>query len=314
MPKRQLFKVWHIFQKVFPAVDFDHICEQTHLMTHRFFKEAEVFLDGALGDTRLSHPEGVAVHPDGSIWCGGDRGEVYRIAPDGSSFEVVASTGGFSLGMVFDRNLNLYICDLGQASVYRLETKSGTLTRFSNPSLGMKVPNYPVIDFDRNRLLVSDSHAPKVPGPGVWEIDLESGDGKLWCDEDFDFANGLAFTPDKSALLVVESWGRAISRVEILEDGSAGKKSRVISGMRAIPDGLAYDDFGNLFIACYEPSCVMVMDTDGNLETLIEDPDAHLLCHPTNIAFRGAELFTANLGRWHVTRILTSTHGRILNS
>jgi hypothetical protein len=27
----------------------------------------------------LDHPECVAVHPDGSVWCGGEAGQIYRI-------------------------------------------------------------------------------------------------------------------------------------------------------------------------------------------------------------------------------------------
>jgi gluconolactonase len=41
-----------------------------------------VLCDGTVTEPRLDHPEGVAVHPDdGSIWCGGERGQIYRIEP-----------------------------------------------------------------------------------------------------------------------------------------------------------------------------------------------------------------------------------------
>ena len=32
-------------------------------------------------------------------------------------------------------------------------------------------------------------------------------------------------------------------------------------------------------------------------------PEAHTLAHPTNIAFSGDTLYTANLGRWHIAAI-----------
>ena len=51
---------------------------------------AKVFYDGLLTEPRLDHPEGLAVHRDGSIWCGGERGQIYRIEPDGSSMEQIA--------------------------------------------------------------------------------------------------------------------------------------------------------------------------------------------------------------------------------
>ena len=55
---------------------------------------ARIFYDG-IADHSFRNPEGIAVGPDGSIWCGTSTGWVYRIAPDGSSAEQVASTGGF---------------------------------------------------------------------------------------------------------------------------------------------------------------------------------------------------------------------------
>ena len=54
-----------------------------------------VFIDGTLSDPQLDHPEGLAVHPDGSIWCGGERGQIFRVEPDGGGMTQVASTDGF---------------------------------------------------------------------------------------------------------------------------------------------------------------------------------------------------------------------------
>ena len=36
---------------------------------------------------------------------------------------------------------------------------------------------------------------------------------------------------------------------------------------------------------------------------MIEDKAATIIAHPTNIAFKGDKLYTANLGRWHITEI-----------
>ena len=48
---------------------------------------------------------------------------------------------------------------------------------------------------------------------------------------------------------------------------------------------------------------------DGKVECLIRDEEAHLFCHLTNAAFRDNVLFTANLGRWHITAIQTAAQG-----
>jgi gluconolactonase len=38
--------------------------------------DIEIFADG------LDHPECVAVHPDGSVWAGGEAGQIYKVSPD----------------------------------------------------------------------------------------------------------------------------------------------------------------------------------------------------------------------------------------
>ena len=88
---------------------------------------------------------------------------------------------------------------------------------------------------------------------------------------------------------------------------AAGGKSVAID-LPGLPDGIAFDRRGYLFCGCYEPSRVLRISPDGRtVEVYIEDPTAHLFAHPTNIAFDGTALYTANLGRWHITRIESDT-------
>ena len=262
-----------------------------------------VLFDGAVTDPQLDHPEGVAIHPDGSIWCGGERGQIYRLPPDGSSIEEVGSTGGFCLGMAFAPNGDLFVCDLKHAAVFRLDGAAGTVERFADgiPGRPFGIPNYPAFDAG-GRLYVSDSHAFGVPGPGVFRFDPE-GSGDLWYGEDVTFANGLALAPDGTALYVAETFGHAVFRLPILEDGSAGVREEVASFDVALPDGLAFGVDGNLYVGCYEPSMVLRVTPDGTVDVLFHDVTAHLLAHPTNLAFAGTTLITTNLGRWHLTAI-----------
>lgn len=270
---------------------------------------ARVFYDGLLTEPRLDHPEGLAVHRDGSIWCGGEHGQIYRIEPDGRSMEQIASSDGFSQGMAFDKEDNLYFCDLKHAGVMRLDTKSGALEKFASGAGGreISIANYPAFDVE-GRLYISDSHAFKEPGPGIFRFSPD-GSGELWHDEPVDFANGLALSPDGHHLYVAETFGNAIFRIPIEEDGSAGMREEIASLPGVLPDGLAFDKAGNLYVACYEPSQVLRVSPDGKVERLIGDEEAHIFCHPTNLAFRGTTLLTTNLGRWHITAIDTEAEG-----
>ncbi len=267
---------------------------------------AAVFFDGVFSEPRLQHPEGVAIGPDGWVWCGSENGQILRIAPDASRIEEVARVGGFTLGLAFDSDRALFFCDNKDAAVYRLDLASRTVRRFSPP--GIRIPNYPVVDAARNALYVSDSHHFSEPGPGVWRYDLTTAEGGLWFGESMVFANGMALAPAGDALFVCETFARKVTRIAIEADGSAGAATTFAGDLPGLPDGIAFDGKGALFVGCYEPSRILRISPNGKESGVyIEDPTAHLFAHPTNIAFRGADLFTANLGRWHITRIATDT-------
>jgi sugar lactone lactonase YvrE len=271
---------------------------------------ASVFFDGTITDPQLDHPEGLAVHPDGSIWCGGERGQIYRLDAEGRSLVEVASTGGFCLGMAFDAaSEHLYVCDLKHAAVFRLEIATGRLERFADgtPGGAIRIPNYPAFGPD-GALFVSDSYAFGEPGPGVWRIDAD-GRGELWYDRPVVFANGLAFDASGRFVYVAETFAEAVFRIAVRDDGSAGERAEVAALPGWLPDGLAFDAEGNLYVGCYEPSQVVRIDRSGAVDVLYRDVTAHTLAHPTNVAFRGTTLFTANLGRWHVTRIEVGVEG-----
>jgi gluconolactonase len=275
------------------------------------FARSTVFFDGIFSEPRLNHPEGLAIDGDGNVWCGGEEGEIYRIAADGSRIELMASTGGFTLGLAFDRRGRLYTCDLKHAAVFRFDPASGSLDRFATGDGGarLRVPNVPVVDVQRNCLYVSDSYHFQEAGPGVWRFDLDSGGGGLWYDRPLRFANGMALSADRHSLYVAETFARRVVRIPIGADGAAGDARVFVGDIPALPDGVAFDAEGRLYIACYEPSRIYRAEQDGRLDLLIDDPEAHMLCHPTNCAFRGTDLFNSNLGRWHITRTDVGAEG-----
>jgi sugar lactone lactonase YvrE len=268
-----------------------------------------VLVDGALTEPRLSHPEGVAVDADGTIWCGGELGQIYRISADGGQREVVASTGGFCLGMAFDTHGDLFVCDQKHAAVFKLDTSSGALSLFADgvPGHRFQTPNFPAFHTD-GRLFVSDSGQMGVPGPGILAFDPD-GSGEVWHAGPFDFANGLAFSADGTRLYVAETFSNLISVIEVRADGTAGGKMDFVTLPGSYPDGLAVAEDGTLVVGCYQPSHILAVDHAKQVHVLGEDVSAHVLAHPTNIAFHGTDLISANLGRWHLTRLEVGMRG-----
>lgn len=267
-------------------------------------ERARVYFDGLHSSPRLAHPEGLAFDAVGNLYCGGENGEVFRIAPGGASVELVARTGGFTLGVAFGPSGELFTCDLLHRCVYAVDVETGALRVFARGAQDreFQIPNFPVFDA-LGHLYISDSHAFKSPGPGIFRFDAQ-GNGELWDARPFNFANGLALAPDEKSLLVVESFARQITKVQINDDGSAGERTVYASEVGVVPDGIAFGSNGALYVACYEPSAVLRIAGEGAApELLIGDPEAHLFCHPTNLAFWKGNLYTANLGRWHITEI-----------
>ena len=263
--------------------------------------EVSIFADG------LDHPECVAIHPDGSVWAGGEAGQIYRISPDGQRIEEVTNTGGFVLGIAFSPKAEwLAICDLKQKCVWKYELLTGTLTRFFDGVEGFRfmTPNYPVFDSEEN-LYISDSGSFRQVNGRIFKFNKERH-GSIWNPGPFSFSNGMALSPDGNKLYVVCTWLPGVEEIEVLPDGSAGDRKVLCYMPKTCPDGIAIDNEGNFFISCYAPNAIYRYSKDGQLEEFIHDWESHTICNPTNIAFGGKNkqtLYIANLGRWHISKI-----------
>ncbi len=83
-----------------------------------------------------------------------------------------------------------------------------------------------------------------------------------------------------------------------------------------VPDGLAFDRAGTLFISCYRPDRIYQLPAGGDLAVLADDWQGTVLAAPTNIAFVGPglrDLAIASLGRWHLGQMPMVVPGQPLN-
>ncbi|MBX3582400.1 MAG: SMP-30/gluconolactonase/LRE family protein [Rhizobiaceae bacterium] len=251
----------------------------------------------------FDHPEAVAWGPDGKAYAGGEAGQLYRFTLDGSSIEEVARvSGGFLLGLAHDADGNTYACDDRSACVHRI-APNGSISRYAdgNDTQKMRVPNYPVFD-DHGNLYVSDSGSWGQKDGFVWKV-APGGKAEIWDRQANGFTNGMCLAADGKWLYVVESCPPLISRVEIREDGSAGRREVVVELPRQVPDGVAFDTAGDLYISLYNPNIVYRLTTSGELVTLYDDWEQLMLVAPTNIAFGGPDMKTliiASLCGWSV--------------
>jgi gluconolactonase len=260
----------------------------------------------------LDHPEGLAFDRHGNLWAGGEAGQIYRISPDGKTVETLVNTGGFNLGLAFSPEGWLLVCDCGGRKLWRFDPEKKKLSVFATHSAGQPLGhmNFPV--FDRaGRVYVSESGT-WGKRDGVVHRFTASGAGERWLEK-IHFANGLAMDAAESALYVVQSTRGNVLRVPIRADGRAGRPEVFVEDVAHVPDGLAFDADGFLYVSCYGDNRIWRVSPTGKKSLLVDDPTSVAINRATNVAFGGPgrrTLHIANLGGWHISRIKLTVAGQ----
>ena len=107
---------------------------------------------------------------------------------------------------------------------------------------------------------------------------------------DFEYPNGLAFSPDERTLYVANTrWAQYIHALEIAADGTMVRR-RIFADMSSdetdgVPDGMKVDVEGRVY--CTGPGGTWVFAPDGARLGIIRTPEI-----PANVAFGGPDLRT----------------------
>jgi len=260
----------------------------------------------------LDHPEGLAFDQDGTLWAGGELGQIYRIDRRGHTREVTA-VGGFNLGLTFSKAQELYICNFKLPALIRMNRKGRILDSWERVGTRKLInPNFSVFDSEGN-LYFSDSGHFEREDARVYRL-RPNGRAEIFAGP-FAFANGLALSADERFLYVVQSTKDNVLEVEIRGDGSAGRQRVYASGLHRVPDGMAFDAHGNLLVTCYASDNVYKVTPRGKVSLLAWDPQGVMIARPTNLAFGGPnfdQIYLANLGRWHIATAPAGVRGQLL--
>jgi sugar lactone lactonase YvrE len=219
-------------------------------------------------------PEDVVIDLEGRLITGGDDGRVWRwpADADGSVLpELVADTGGRPLGIEVDpRDGSLIVCD-AERGLLRI-AGDGTVTLLTDHAAGK------VIRFCDNAAVARDgtvyfTDSSHRYGIANWRLDLlehrpngrllrydpVTGDTDVVADRLY-FPNGVALTPDESALLFVETSAHRLMRVPL-----HGGAPTQLADLPAYPDNMAAVGDGTYWIALPSPRL-------ASLERLLPHP------------------------------------------
>jgi ribose transport system permease protein len=221
----------------------------------------------AIGLGELEGPEDVILDRQDHLYCGTRHGEIIRFfAPDYQKSEVFAHTGGFPLGLAFDRAGNLISC-VGAMGLYSISpagevTKLSAETKRSWTSVvddaRLRDPNDCDVAPD-GRIFFTDSTTRYDAHD--WALDsIESRPtGRLLCYDpksgrtttlldNYRYANGVCIAHDGKSLFFAESWACRVHRYWF--DGPrSGQVECVIRDMPGYPDNINRASDGGYWMA-----------------------------------------------------------------
>jgi gluconolactonase len=243
--------------------------------------------------TGFGFTEGPLWHPDEHYYFVDIRASVlYRLTP-GQRAEVVRSDTGEGNGTTFDLAGRLVLCEGGNRRVTRMGADGRIdvlMDRFEGKRLNR--PNDVVCRSDGSIYFTDPGlRVPlaqrELPYAAVYRI---APDGGITMLADFEYPNGLAFSPDERLLYVANTrWTQYIHVLE-LDDAGAMRRRRIFADMSSdetdgVPDGMKVDVEGRVY--CTGPGGTWVFAPDGTRLGIIRTPEV-----PANLCFGGPDLRT----------------------
>jgi sugar lactone lactonase YvrE len=220
----------------------------------------------------LQRPECILAERDGTLWSADARGGVMRIAPDGTQ-QLIAQQidrrfadksdgpdkymmqGTLPNGLAFARNGDILIANFGTNAIERM-TRAGRTNTVYNQLDGRPLGKTNFILRDsKDRIWITVTTRVEPWTRSVPErikdgyIALIDERGMRIVAEGFFGTNEIRMDAREEWLYVVESNARHISRLRVNPDGSlTDREIYGPSDLGGIPDGMAFDAFGNLWV------------------------------------------------------------------
>lgn len=244
----------------------------------------------------LQRPECILAERDGTLWTADARGGVMRIAPDGhqtliaqrptegvqtsSAPEKLLMGGTLPNGLAFDRDGNILIANFGTDAI-ELMSRSGQSRLLYDTIDGQPLgkTNFVLSDTQGRIWFTVTTRL----SPWTRSINEKTADGYVGLIDSrgirivadgFMGTNEIRLDANEEWLYVVESNGRRISRLRVQTDGSLNDREVFgPSDLGGIPDGFAFDAYGNLWITLIMSERLVALTPEGDLLTLLDDGD-----------------------------------------
>jgi len=212
-----------------------------------------------LAQGKVYGPEEVAIDSEGRIYGGTQDGKIIRLLPDGK-VETFAITKGRPLGLQFDKDENLIVCDAykGLLSI----NHQGKIKVLTNSADGIPLKFTDALDISRNGTIYFTDASSKY-GQSEYVYDLleakphgrflsynpATGKTKVLL-KDLYFANGVALSEKEDFVLINETYRYRIIRYW-LKGPKVGTKEIFIDNLPGFPDNISNNGKGTFWLALF---------------------------------------------------------------
>ena len=242
----------------------------------------------------LQRPECILAEPDGSLWSADARGGVVHIRPDGTQRIVTQSLdtgfaesaegaerfvkGTLPNGLAFARNGDILISNFGTDRLELMTRDGETKVLYDNiDGKPIGKVNFVLRD-SRDRVwltistLIQDWMQAAASPIHDGYVAVADERGLRIVADGFAFTNEIRLDAREEWLYVVETTGMKITRLRVGEDGSPSHRETFgPESHDAFIDGIAFDDFGNLWGTHIMTDRIFAITPDGDLRILLDD-------------------------------------------
>jgi sugar lactone lactonase YvrE len=203
-------------------------------------------------------PEDIEVDDQGRIYAPYEGGKIFRFDADGSNGVEFVDTKGRPLGLEFDANGNLIICDPFKGLLSA--SPEGILTTLVKEVDGITLNFTDDVDIAQDGMIYFSDASVKFdqhhyrhdllehrPNGRVISYDPITKEAKTIKDEMY-FANGVAVSPDQTYILVNETGAYKIIKIWIAGE-KKGQSEIFMENLPGIPDGISYNGDGIFWVA-----------------------------------------------------------------